>query len=245
MENKTLEALVEEYDDWTGYNEDFHSQKKGPYDSDLRLEVGSKLNTSLIGQPGDAVDKAVKTGLNKSQDALVNYTDRHYEDMVVRIGNLDTERLYLQVLPMKPRKNGNPQHDKTVNLHLELIALSSLLEKNDISKMRKYLISQAEDEYMRDFFAYYISISPENTINEFQKRLNAKSAMLQGRFMEDKELSKKKLLDYVLYNTKRVRVDEYNETDKDKKKALKNEKEVIYLSTAKNLYDAEKAEEKK
>ncbi len=245
MEDKNLEKIVEEWGDWAGYNEDFHSQKKGPYDSDLRLEVGSKLNTPLMGQPGDAVDKAIKTGLNKSQDALVNYTDRHFEDMAVRLSKLGVNMLYSQALSMNPRKSGNPEHDKIVGLHLELIYLSSLIEKKKIGEMQEYLINQTEDKYIRDFLAYYIRISPENTVREFQKQLNSKGAKLQGKFMENKDLSKKKVLDYVLYNIKRVRVDEYTETDKDKKKALKKEKESIYLSIAKNLYDAEKAEEKK
>lgn len=253
---KDLENMLNEWDDWVGYREDFHSQKKGPYDSDLRLEVGTKYNKwdpqkfrhagFLIGQPADRLERAIKVGLSKAEDTVLGYSDTHFAKMLKELGNENVNALYSLVFSMKPYTNGNGMHKQIKDLHLELLKMQSLMgdPKNpDIENMQQYVLSQTSDRYLQDYLSYHMANSPENTKGTFMNLMKSKESELQSYFMTGKDLNRSKLVKYIVHNIKTLKNKETKETDADKKDDLKDEKEAIYLNIAKTLrdvYDAKK-----
>ncbi len=252
MTGQNLEDRLGEWNDWSKFKDDFHSQKKGPYDYDTRLKVGIKCNKRdpvqypnpyfLIGQSGDIVQKAIKKEVKRNEDYILDYadTDQNLKYMLNRLGNENVEKLYSQIFSIKPRKTASGECNQIADLYAEWGHMQSLMgeEGKDpkIGEMRNLLLSQIKDKYDLDFFRGYFSIK-ENVLTMFKHRLNLKANEFQSKFMDGKGLDKGKIISYLGHNIQKLKQEERYETDDEKKDDLKDEKEGIYLNLAKSLYD--------
>lgn len=230
---------------------------KEPNNIDAREDIGSILwddAGKYAGMNADIPIKEAKGSLDERVNQLAGKIDEKAriidgyvgKNLDAFLSKLEARDLYQIALRNQPCKNGNSEHDKKVELQLELAGMQGIAKNDDLNSMIRYIAGKLQnDAGLLNAFLGYSAGDSDYVRKTFNNYMEQKQRELQKMFVGNGEISKSILASYIKNNLDEIKRQANKETNFGDKGDLYDLVKPAYLEIAKAVYSKEKSEKEK